>query len=79
MDMMVYNDEKPGYFKIFDKKNMKWFPKTFKAEAFMQLHMIQAYVDAEKNKIILDTLETPNGDNIMSKSKKRNSFISHNS
>ena len=67
MDMMFYNEEKPGYFKIFDKKNMKWFPKTFSTEAFMQIHMIQAYVDAEQNKIIFDTCETPKGDIMMGK------------
>jgi carotenoid cleavage dioxygenase-like enzyme len=62
MDMMFFNEEKPGYFKIFDKRNMKWFSKTFESDAFMQVHMIQAYVDAEKNKIIFDTCETPKGD-----------------
>ena len=63
MDMMFYNEEKPGYFKIFDKKNMRWFPKTFSTEAFMQIHMIQAYQDGDK--IVLDTCETPKGDIMM--------------
>ena len=60
MDMMFYNEEKAGYFKIFDKKNLKWFPKTFSSDAFMQIHMIQAYQDGDK--IILDTCETSKGD-----------------
>jgi carotenoid cleavage dioxygenase-like enzyme len=72
MDMMFYNEEKPGYFKIFEKKTMKWFPKTFATDAFMQIHMIQAYVDAEKNKIIFDTCETPKGDIMMGKYREMN-------
>ena len=74
MDMMFYNEEKPGYFRIFDKKNMKWFPKTFTTEAFMQIHMIQAYVNEEGSKIIFDTCETPKGDIMMGQSRGRNSF-----
>lgn len=74
MDMMFYNEEKPGYFRIFDKKNMKWFPKTFTTEAFMQVHMIQAYVNEEGSKIIFDTCETPKGDIMMGQSRGRDSF-----
>ena len=63
MDMMQYDESLDGYFKIFSKEKMKWFPVKFEADSdFMQLHMIQAVFDENENEIILDTLQTGNAD-----------------
>ena len=63
MNMMQYDDSLKGYFKVFSKKRMGWFPIKFEADRdFMQLHMIQAVFDEEKNVITLDTLQTGNAD-----------------
>lgn len=63
MEMMQYDDSLNGYFKIFSKEKMEWFPVRFETDTdFMQLHMIQAVFDEEKNLIKLDTLQTGNAD-----------------
>ena len=63
MEMMQYDESLNGYFKIFSKEKMKWFPVKFETDSdFMQLHMIQAVFDENEDVIILDTLETGNAD-----------------
>ncbi|CAG5104199.1 Oidioi.mRNA.OKI2018_I69.chr1.g1139.t1.cds [Oikopleura dioica] len=60
IEMMSFNKYNKGLYRIFDKKQMKWYPKIFKSKETLQMHPIQGFVDEESNEIVLDTLEIPN-------------------
>lgn len=60
IDMMSFNKYNKGLYRIFDKKQMKWYPKIFKSKETLQMHPIQGFLDEESGEIVLDTLEIPN-------------------
>ena len=61
IEMMNFNENAKGLFRIFDKKAMKWLPKEFvSSEETFQMHPIQGFFDSESEEIVLDTLEIMN-------------------
>ncbi|CBY33991.1 unnamed protein product [Oikopleura dioica] len=67
IEMMNFNKNADGFYRIFDKKTMKWLPKEFISETNFQMHPIQGFYDRESEEFVLDTLEIMNHDMIQEK------------
>lgn len=67
IEMMNFNKNADGFYRIFDKKTMKWLPKEFISETNFEMHPIQGFYDRESEEFVLDTLEIMNHDMIQEK------------
>lgn len=62
---MNYREERKGEFRIFSKKDFKFIDQVWDSSAFLQVHMIQAFENADNGNLIhLDTITAGSGESI---------------
>ena len=62
---MKFREDRKGEFRIFSKKDFKFIDQVWDTSAFLQIHMIQGFENADDGDLIhLDTIAAGSGDSI---------------